>query len=227
YYTCNIRVEYKWKPPRCACCKVFGHVQEECPKNIGAGVTKNVKKTSQTPKRILVRQKMGFKPTKQVLQPISKNPTTNTSRKKKNYAKSIKEVSKSNHFEVLISVENDVDPSTTLIIEKINKIEKLIIDGRVTLVDNKGKHLENVAYSGDYDSEDEVASVDNEMASFLTKKDGYDTNSLLEQRKESYTKDDYEYDIYDVDMYEGQDIPDKLQAICDNLDITIRGRRKK
>ncbi|GJU09874.1 hypothetical protein Tco_1132270 [Tanacetum coccineum] len=26
YYTCNIHVEYEWKPPRCACCKVFGHV---------------------------------------------------------------------------------------------------------------------------------------------------------------------------------------------------------
>nr|GEV68750.1 hypothetical protein [Tanacetum cinerariifolium] len=69
-------------------------------------------------------------------------------------------------------------PSTTPIIEKIDKIKKLIINGRVTLVDDKGKPLE---YSGDYDSEDEVASVDNEMASFLAKKDGYGTQSLLEQ----------------------------------------------
>ncbi|GJU92930.1 hypothetical protein Tco_1317686 [Tanacetum coccineum] len=36
YYTCNIRVECEWKPPRCACCKVFVHVQEEYPKNIGS-----------------------------------------------------------------------------------------------------------------------------------------------------------------------------------------------
>ncbi|GJY76140.1 hypothetical protein Tco_0481256 [Tanacetum coccineum] len=66
YYTCNIRVEYEWKPSRCACRKVFGHVQEECPKNIGAGETENFKKTSQTPKGIPVGQKMGFKPKKQV-----------------------------------------------------------------------------------------------------------------------------------------------------------------
>ncbi|GJT11524.1 putative ribonuclease H-like domain-containing protein [Tanacetum coccineum] len=46
YYTCNIHVEYEWKPLRCACCKVFGHVLEECPKNISAGATKNLKKTS-------------------------------------------------------------------------------------------------------------------------------------------------------------------------------------
>ncbi|GKD25312.1 hypothetical protein Tco_1231526 [Tanacetum coccineum] len=32
---------------------------------------------------------------------------------------------------------------------------------------------------------------------------------------------------YDDDIYEGQDIRDKLQAICDNLDITVRGHRKK
>ncbi|GKD13391.1 hypothetical protein Tco_1197798, partial [Tanacetum coccineum] len=51
--------------------------------------------------------------------------------------------------------------------------------------------------SSDYDSEDEVASVDNDMTKFLAKEDGYG------------------------------DIPKKLQAIYDNLDITVRGRRKK
>ncbi|GJV20228.1 DNA helicase [Tanacetum coccineum] len=178
YYTCNIRVEYEWKPPRCACCKVSGHVQEECPKNIGA-----------------------------VYQPVSKKPTANTSKNKKKNMEPTKEVSKSNPFEVLTSVDNDVElgtnggtsnlasqetnssgsslwnvdsssPSTTPIIEKIDKIEKLIIDGKVTL----------------------VASVDNEMASFLTKKDRHGTQSLLERWKESYENDDYEYDLYGDDM---------------------------
>ncbi|GJT71654.1 hypothetical protein Tco_1030940 [Tanacetum coccineum] len=51
---------------------------------------------------------------------------------------------------------------------------------------------------------DEVASVDSDMAKFLAKKDGYGTQSLLEQWKESYENDDYEYDPYDDDMYEGQ-----------------------
>ncbi|GJZ13692.1 retrovirus-related pol polyprotein from transposon TNT 1-94 [Tanacetum coccineum] len=46
FYTCTIFVEYEWKPPRCACCKVFGHIQEECPKNSGLGVAKNLKKPS-------------------------------------------------------------------------------------------------------------------------------------------------------------------------------------
>ncbi|GJY04408.1 hypothetical protein Tco_0370348 [Tanacetum coccineum] len=188
---------------------VFGHIQEECPKNIGTGETKNLKKTSQTPKGIPVGQKIGFKPTKQVFQLVSIKPTANTSVNKKKNVEPTKEVSKSNPFEVLTSVENDKElvtnggtsnlasqatnssgssfwnvdassPSSTPIVEKIDKIEKLIIEGKVTLVDDEGKPLKKVASSCEYDSEDEVASVDNEMANFLAKKDGYGTQSLLE-----------------------------------------------
>ncbi|GKC41479.1 hypothetical protein Tco_1059201 [Tanacetum coccineum] len=48
FYTCNVRVEYEWKTPRCTCCKVFGHVQDECPKNKVSDVVKNMKKPSHT-----------------------------------------------------------------------------------------------------------------------------------------------------------------------------------
>nr|GEY04641.1 hypothetical protein [Tanacetum cinerariifolium] len=48
YYTCTIRVKYEWEPSKCLCCKVFSHTQEECSKNIGLGVAKNLKKPSQT-----------------------------------------------------------------------------------------------------------------------------------------------------------------------------------
>nr|GEX92868.1 zinc knuckle CX2CX4HX4C [Tanacetum cinerariifolium] len=30
----TIRVEYEWRPPRCDICKIFGHVQDQCPKNV-------------------------------------------------------------------------------------------------------------------------------------------------------------------------------------------------
>ncbi|GKE88272.1 hypothetical protein Tco_1565747, partial [Tanacetum coccineum] len=43
FYTCNVHVEYEWKPLRCACCKVFGHVQYACPKNINSNVVKNIR----------------------------------------------------------------------------------------------------------------------------------------------------------------------------------------
>ncbi|GJS56614.1 hypothetical protein Tco_0629976 [Tanacetum coccineum] len=148
---------------------VFGHVQEECPNNIGSGETQNLKKTSQTPK--------------------------GTNGETLNLASQEANSSGSSFWNV-----DPSSPSTTPIIDKIDNIENLIIDGKVTLVDDKRKHLEKVDYSGDFDSEDEVASVDNEMASFLAKKDGYGTQSLLEQWKESYENDDYEYDPYDDDM---------------------------
>nr|GEV23895.1 hypothetical protein [Tanacetum cinerariifolium] len=128
FYTCNIHVEYEWKPPR-----------------------KLIANTSETKKKNM-------------------NPT--------------KEVSMSNPFDVLTSIENDVDlganrgtsnlasqvaissgssfwnvnsssPGTTLIIEKIDKIKKLIIDRKVTLVDDEGKPLEKVVSLGDYDSLDD------------------------------------------------------------------------
>ncbi|GJU58811.1 zinc finger, CCHC-type containing protein [Tanacetum coccineum] len=66
FYTCTVRVEYEWKPPTCPCCKVFGHVQDECPKNIDSDVVKNMKKPSQAPRGVPVGAKMGFKSVKQV-----------------------------------------------------------------------------------------------------------------------------------------------------------------
>ncbi|GKC28479.1 hypothetical protein Tco_1035773, partial [Tanacetum coccineum] len=89
--------------------------------------------------------------------------------------------------------------NTTPIAEKIDKIKKLIIDWQVTLVDDEGKPVERVDYSGDHDSEDEHSYVN-----------GYN-----------------DFDPYDDDMYEGHDIPDKIQDICNNLDIKVRSRKKK
>ncbi|GJS11031.1 hypothetical protein Tco_0698456 [Tanacetum coccineum] len=55
---------------------------------------------------------------------------------------------------------------------------------------------------------------------------GYDTNSLLEQWRDSNPDND-DYDSYDADMYENHDMSDHLQSICNDLDITVRGRKKK
>nr|GEU46696.1 hypothetical protein [Tanacetum cinerariifolium] len=95
FYTCIFRIEYEWKPPRCACCKFFGHVQDECPKNIGSDVVNNLKKPSQAPRSVQVGPKVGFKPVKQVYRHVSKKNNVNTSN--------------SNPIDVLNSVENDID----------------------------------------------------------------------------------------------------------------------
>nr|GEY21070.1 hypothetical protein [Tanacetum cinerariifolium] len=170
FYTCNVRVEYEWKPPRCTCCKVFGHVQDECPKNKVSDVVKNIKKPSQTPRGVSVGLKVGFQPTKKVYRHVSKKNNVYTSGNKKKDAEPTKENAESS------------SPSTTPIVEKIDKIERLIIDGTVTFVDDEGIPLIMIDSSGDHDSDHEVALVDNGMANFLASKDvGYDTSSLLEQ----------------------------------------------
>ncbi|GKC06006.1 hypothetical protein Tco_0997616 [Tanacetum coccineum] len=224
YYTCNICVEYEWKPPRCACCKVFGHVLEECPKNISAGATKNLKKTSQTPKGILVGQKIGFKP-KQVFQPVSKKSTANTCGKKKNNSESTKEVSKSNPFEVLTLVDNDVELGTNGGIS--NSADK----GTINVSSNDDGNPLVPTCIMDCDSEVEV--VFDETTNLRLSKNGkdgsdkvYGTNSLLEQWRDSYPDND-DYDPYDDDMYENHDMSEHLQSICDDLDITVYGRKKK
>ncbi|GJV29718.1 putative reverse transcriptase domain-containing protein [Tanacetum coccineum] len=215
FYTATIRVEYEWKPLRCASCKVFRHGLDECPKNTDSGRVKNVKKLSQASRGVLVRPKVGFKPTKQVFRVVPKQTNANTSGGSSNMASKKDNTSGSSFGNV-----DSSSISTTPIHEKIDKIEKLIFNGKVKLVDDEGKHVKKIDYLGDHDSRDEVASTDNIMANILAlEKVGYGTNSLLEQWKESYGDGDYDFDLYDDDMYDGQDIPDKIQDICIKLDI--------
>ncbi|GJX56650.1 hypothetical protein Tco_0286547 [Tanacetum coccineum] len=154
----------------------FWSCQVRSTNNIDSGVVKNLKKANQALRGVPVGSKVGFKPAKQVYRLVSKKTNANTSINKKKY------------------------------VEPIKEIDRLIIDEKVTLVDDEGKPLNNVNSSGDHDSEDEVESIDIEMANFLaSKKVGYGTNSLLEQWKETYENDDYEYDPYDDDLYEGHE----------------------
>ncbi|GJW33307.1 hypothetical protein Tco_0053339 [Tanacetum coccineum] len=54
----------------------------------------------------------------------------------------------------------------------LNKQSPSLLEEKCVLVDEDGKPLEKVDYSGDHGSEDEVDHVDNEMASFLAKTSG-------------------------------------------------------
>ncbi|GKA39136.1 hypothetical protein Tco_0731687 [Tanacetum coccineum] len=95
--------------------------------------------------------KVGFKLTKEY-RPVAKKHTANTNSNKKKGVDPTKE-----------NVETS-GTSTTPIVDKIGKLEKLIIEGKITLVDDDGKPLKKVDYLGDHDSDDEVFSVDNAMA---------------------------------------------------------------
>ncbi|GJU49720.1 hypothetical protein Tco_1219275 [Tanacetum coccineum] len=192
----------------------------------------------------------GFKPHKEY-RPVPKKSTASPSGNKKKGVEPTIEVSNSNPFDVLNSVDNDVEfgtngettnlvnneatlcgssfmnvdnssSGTTPIIEKIMKFEDLLTSGQAILVDKEGNTLKKVEFLGEYESEDEVASIDNDMAHFIAyERVGFGTQSLLEQWRDSYGNRDYDDDPYDDDMYECKDLSHELQAIYDNLDIRV------
>ncbi|GJS73396.1 hypothetical protein Tco_0706237 [Tanacetum coccineum] len=101
--------------------------------------------------------------------------------------------------------------STTHIVERIDKIERQNIDGKLTLVDDDGKPLPKVVFTVNADSDSEVEEVVDEHAIFMASTSlkngtdsGYGTNSLLKQW--TTIKWDDDYDPYDDDLYESHDI---------------------
>ncbi|GKC59068.1 nucleotide-diphospho-sugar transferase [Tanacetum coccineum] len=192
-----------------------------------AGEKKTVKKPSQTSRGVLVGLKMGFKLQKEY-RPVPKKPNDSSSGNKK---KSVEpEVSNLNPFDILNSVDNDVEfctnggtanlvnneatssgssfmnidndeqfASNTPIGKKIDKIERQIYEGKLRLLDNDGNPL---VPTGIVKSDSEV------------------------EVRDSYPDND-DYDPYDADMYENHDLSEHLQSICDDLDITVLGRKKK
>ncbi|GJY27370.1 hypothetical protein Tco_0402096 [Tanacetum coccineum] len=219
HYLCNVCVEYEWKPPRCATYKVFGHMHEECPKNTGAGEKVDWKqKPSHSSRGVPVGPKMGFKPQKEY-RPVSKKPNASSCGNKKKGVEPTIEVSNSNPFDVLNSVDNDGEFGT---------------NGWTTHLVNNGATSSGSSYNTDRTSiNSEVELVFDETTNLripMSGKDGsdkvYDTNSLLEQWRDSYPDND-DYDPYDDDMYENTNLSEHLQSICDDLDITVRGRKKK
>ncbi|GJX25935.1 ARID DNA-binding domain-containing protein [Tanacetum coccineum] len=166
------------------------------------GEKKTVKKPSQTFQGVPVGPKMGFKPHKEY-RLVPKKSTTSSSGNKKKGVEPIIEVINSNAFGILNSVDNDgefgTNSSNTPIGEKIDKIERQICEGKLKLLDNDGNPLVS---TGIVESDSEV------------------------EVRDSYPDND-DYDPYDDDIYENHDMSEHLQSICDDLDITVRGRKKK
>ncbi|GKD25443.1 zinc knuckle CX2CX4HX4C containing protein [Tanacetum coccineum] len=175
FYMCTIHVEYEWKPPRCSSCKVFGHVLNECPKKIIPDVVKNLNNPRQTTRGVPVGPKVIFKSTKQIYRPISNKNGASPSGKKKHVEASKQDVSNSNPFDALNSIENDDDlgtnwgisnsagkgslnvvhgsSSNTPIIDKIGKIKRRLLDDKLIFVDDDGNPL---VPTGNVDSKSEV-----------------------------------------------------------------------
>nr|GEY96592.1 hypothetical protein [Tanacetum cinerariifolium] len=135
---------------------------------------------------------------------VPKKSTASSSGKKKKGEEHTIEVSNLNPFNILNLVDNDVEfgtngwtsnlvnneaalsgssfmnvdnssSGTSPIIEKIMKFKDLLTSGQAILVDKDGIPLNKAEFLGDDDSEDEVASVDNDMARFMAYERCYGT----------------------------------------------------
>lgn len=78
YTKCDIKVKYEWKPPRCAFCKVFGHVDCGCTKKLMKFVP-NKKKVDEENKTFNIGPRFEYRP-KQLKkdQPCPSNPSSNS-----------------------------------------------------------------------------------------------------------------------------------------------------
>nr|GEV54543.1 hypothetical protein [Tanacetum cinerariifolium] len=116
---------------------------------ICAGERKTMKNPSQTSRGVPVGQKMRFKPQKEY-RPITKKPNASSSGNKKKGVETIIEVSNSNPFDVLNSVDNDAEFVTN------EGTTNLIYEGNLRLLDNDGNPLVLTGIV-ESDSEEEVA----------------------------------------------------------------------
>nr|GEX96737.1 hypothetical protein [Tanacetum cinerariifolium] len=154
YFTCNVRVEYEWKPLRCLSCKVFRHIHEECMKNTG------------------------FKPQKEY-QPVTKKPNPSSSGNKKNGVEpTIEGTTNLVNNEATLSgssfmhIDNDREfASNTPIDEKINKIERQIGEGKLKLLDSDRNSL---VPTSSVESDSNVEVVFDDIANLMISTSGKD-----------------------------------------------------
>ncbi|GJW43822.1 hypothetical protein Tco_0072621 [Tanacetum coccineum] len=229
FYTCTIRVEYEWKP------------LSQAPRGVLVGPKMGFKSVKQV--YILVSKKKnantsGDRDSEDEVEPVNNEMSGFLALKRnRDVALSLilcrlcdDEVESVAHYLISCSRVKPLwikvwswwifDPSSSMPSVLVSDFAR----------DNSGnlgnpvlkKIVHGVEYPGDYDSEDEVASADNDMArSMASERVCFGTQSLLEQWRDSYGNGDYDEDPYDDDMYEGHDIPQEIQAICKNLDIQV------
>ncbi|GJR74638.1 hypothetical protein Tco_0087003 [Tanacetum coccineum] len=156
---------------------------DKCPKNIISDVEKNLKNPRQAARGVQAGIEVAFKRLKQVYRSVSNRINASSSGKKKKVVVASKEVSNLNAFDVLNSAEKDDDLGTNgghsksvgkgpksdafssehgffyVASSRSNKIERQVIDEKLTLVDDDGNSLPKVVFTENVDSGNEVEDV--------------------------------------------------------------------
>ncbi|GKA96171.1 retrotransposon protein, putative, ty1-copia subclass [Tanacetum coccineum] len=188
-------------------CLLYGHKLVDCPKadpkRVVNGMDKGKGQTfgAEDDGFIEVKKKKscGNNGGNKNFKPVSVKPKTFYRPKTKQSNKGTSNSPKTTPF----ASTNKEGKSYTPLVERIDVLEKQILEDKHVLVDDDRKPLEMVAYPGV----------------------GYGPRILLEQLRDTVVDD--EYDPYDDDMYEGREITENIQIICDNFDIKIRDQKKK
>nr|GEV65600.1 hypothetical protein [Tanacetum cinerariifolium] len=165
----TIRIEYEWEPPRYSTWLIFSHSPVDCPKAAPKRADRMDKGKDSVKPNILYR-------------PKAKQSNVRTSNSAKATPFIILEGAMGR--KATTSGTQEEGQSTTPIVEKINVLEKHILEGKLVLANDEEKSLEKVGYLDNLDSDDEVEPIDNETANFLAlnlKRVGYGLKSLWEQ----------------------------------------------
>ncbi|GJX59704.1 ESKIMO 1-like protein [Tanacetum coccineum] len=164
----TIRIEYKWKPPRCNTCLIFGHSFNDClkaPKRVVNRMDKDKCQTFGADDEGFIevkKKKSGGMSNSPKMTPFvgtNKASTLGYNKESPN--------NKGYYFEYTRGGKN---------IYPYSRKDKLV------LVDDNGKPLEKVDYPVNSDSDDEVEPVENKTINFLvSNRVGYGPKHLWEQ----------------------------------------------
>ncbi|GKE54113.1 hypothetical protein Tco_1489269, partial [Tanacetum coccineum] len=170
---------------------------DECPKKIVSDVVKNLKNPKQVARGVQVGPKVGFKPIKQVYRHVSNKNSVSTSAKKKKAELSRQERNSKSAGKGLLTVAPR-SSSTIHIAERIDKLERQILDEKLMFVHDDGKPLYKADSTVNIDNDGEVEEVYNETVVFFAStslksgsESGYDIKSLLKQWRKIKVDDDY------------------------------------
>ncbi|GJV22727.1 ribonuclease H-like domain-containing protein [Tanacetum coccineum] len=202
----TIHVEYEWKPPRCSMCLLFGHSFDDCPKAAPKLVENQMDKgKGQIPRTddedfIEVKQQksggnyrgkktlhIGFGEAKNSVSAKSKaidNRDVNSFEALNDDDPIIEEVATGT--KVTTTSTQEEGKCSVPLTERINFLEKQILEGKLVLVDDGGKPLEKVNYPNNSDSDNEVKPFENETASFFGIKESWIWSKKLVRTMEGH-----------------------------------------
>ncbi|GJX64348.1 hypothetical protein Tco_0298691 [Tanacetum coccineum] len=167
---------------------------------------KIVKKPSQTSRGVPVGPKMDFKPQKEY-RPVTKKPTTSSSGNKKKGVERTIEVSNSNPFDVLNSIDNDGEFSTNGGTNNLVNNEATSSGSSFMYIDNDEECASNTPIGVKIDQ------IERQIGEGKLRLLDNDGNPLVPT---GIIESDSEVELVFLKL-----------SICDDLDITVRGRKKK